>query len=226
MKYKYFNIKVLILSTVALFFTTTEIKAQVDLGVDIMSRYVWRGADFGNSPSIQPDISITAGNFAIGTWAAFATTGNPDGTEVDWYASYTIDAGNAGAFDLVLTDYSFPVGPGYFSESDVHFVETGIGYGGPDSFPVSIFAGMFVTNDDDNSVYIELGYDTGPLDLVMGFTPSESATYGTTGAGVINLGFGTSREVQVSELLSIDLSASVTTNPYNETLFFVFGFGL
>jgi hypothetical protein len=27
-------------------------------GADIMSRYVWRGRDFGNSPSIQPCIEF------------------------------------------------------------------------------------------------------------------------------------------------------------------------
>jgi hypothetical protein len=222
MNNRYF--KIITLSVAALFFTAGEIQAQVNLNVDVMSRYVWRGADFGNSPSIQPEISFEAGGFEIGTWAAFATTGNPDGTEVDWYVSYTFETDNAGSIELIFTDYTFPVGTGYFS-SDAHFCELGIGYSGPDKFPFSISAGMFLTNDDDSSVYIELGYDTGPVDLFLGFTPAESELYGTTGAGVINLGLSTEREVQISDQFSLNLTGSVKTNPYNDTLFFVFGFG-
>lgn len=222
MKNRYF--KSITLAIAALFFTAGEVMAQVDLGVDLMSRYVWRGADFGNSPSIQPEITASFGNFEIGTWAAFATTGDADGTEVDWFASYTFETENSGSFDLSITDYTFPVGPGYF-DSEAHFIELGAGYGGPESFPFSISAGIFVTNDDDDSVYIELGYDTGPFDLFLGLTPAESELYGTTSAGVINLGFSTAKEVTVTDLFSIDLSASVMTNPYDETLFFVFGLG-
>ncbi len=30
----------------------------LNLGTDIMSRYVWRGTDFGRSPGIQPFLSL------------------------------------------------------------------------------------------------------------------------------------------------------------------------
>ena len=29
----------------------------VDFGVDLYSRYIWRGTDYGHSPSIQPSIN-------------------------------------------------------------------------------------------------------------------------------------------------------------------------
>ena len=38
-----------------------------------MSRYIWRGTDYGHSPSIQPTLSLTAGGFEIGGWGAIAT---------------------------------------------------------------------------------------------------------------------------------------------------------
>jgi hypothetical protein len=229
MKNRYF--KVITLLVAGLFFAVGEVKAQVDLGVDIMSRYVWRGFEFGNSPSIQPELSYTQGGFEIGVWGAFATSGDLDGTEVDIFASYTFETANAGSFSLIATDYTFPVhhtgmtGSETWFSSDAHFIELGIGYEGPEEFPISIFAGMFVHNDDDNSVYIEVGYDTGPIDLFVGLTPSESAAYGTTGAGVINLGFGSSKELRITDSFAVDLSASVITNPYEENLFFVFGIG-
>jgi hypothetical protein len=198
--------------------------AQANLGVDIMSRYVWRGTDFGNSPSIQPDLSYTAGNFTIGSWAAIATSGNPDGSEIDWYASYDAET-DAGTFSLIITDYTFPEAPtgNYFSKSS-HFVETAVAYEGTEAFPVSLFTGVFVTNDDDYSIYSEIGYSAGGIDLFMGFTPAKSALYGTGKAGVINTGIGTSREIRFNDYLSFTLIGKLAINPYANDTFFLMGF--
>lgn len=203
-----------------------EAEAQVSLGVDIMSRYVWRGADFGNSPSIQPDISLSSGNFTIGTWAAIATNGNPAGSEIDWYASYDISAGS-GTLSLMITDYTFPEDPNgnYFSKSS-HFIETALAYQGSESFPVSVMTGIFVTNDDDYSIYSELGYSAGGVDFFMGFTPAKSALYGTNKAGLINTGIGTSREIRFSEHFTLTLIGQVAVNPYANDTFFLMGFSL
>jgi len=206
----------------ALFFTVTQTSiAQVDLGIDITSRYVWRGTDFGNSPSLQPDISYTSGNLTIGAWGAFATNGNPAGSEIDFYASYAI-----GDFSLSVTDYTFPEASlGNYFESEAHFVELGIGYGGSEAFPLSISTSMFVTNDDDNSIYAQLGYTISNVELFLGFTPAESAMYGTSKAGIVNTGFTASQDVQITELFSIALSGSVIVNPYANNAFLLFGIG-
>lgn len=201
-------------------------EAQVNLGVDIMSRYVWRGTDFGNSPSIQPDISFSSGNLTIGSWAAIATNGNPDGSEIDWYASYDFSS-DAGTFSLVVTDYTFPEAPNgnYFSKSS-HYVETALAWEGTDSFPVSLSTGVFVTNDDDYSIYSELGFSSGPVDLFLGLTPAKSALYGTGKAGIINTGIGTSREVRLSDYFSLTLLGKIAVNPYANDTFFLLGFSL
>ena len=205
--------------------------AQIDMGADIMSRYVWRGAEFGNSPSLQPELAYTSGGLEIGVWGAYATTGNPDGTEVDLFASYTFDTDN-GAFSVMVTDYTFPVhhntatGNETWLSSDAHFIEAGLGYEGPASFPVSVMAGMFVHNDDDNSVYIELGYDLAPVGLFIGMTPMESEAYGTTGPGIINMGFDVGHDLRITETFQIGLTTSIILNPYAENMFFLFGFSI
>jgi hypothetical protein len=220
------QLKTFVLLFAGSLFFATDAYSQLSFGTDVYSRYVWRGADFGNSPSIQPDINFTAGNFEIGTWAAFATTGNPAGTEVDFYSSYTF-ATEAGDFSLAVTDYTFPDDPtGNYFSSESHFIELGAGYSGTESFPISIFTGVFVTNDDDYSVYTEVGYEIGEVALFMGFTPSESQLYGTTKAGIINTGFSVSKDIQISETFSIGLNSSVIANPYSDNLFFLIGFGL
>ncbi len=212
----------------AVLFMSAPAYAQWNLGLDIASRYVWRGFEFGNSPSLQPELSYTTGGLEVGIWGAFATSGDPDGTEVDLFASYTFET-SAGDFSLMVTDYTFPVhhtgllGSETWFDGDAHFVEVGLGYEGPESFPISFFAGMFVHNDDDNSVYLELGYEVGEFGLFVGMTPMESEAYETTGPGIINMGFGTSRTIKVTDSFDFDLTSALSLNPYAENLFFVVG---
>ncbi|MEX2403356.1 MAG: hypothetical protein WD625_04435 [Balneolales bacterium] len=211
------------------FMASAEAKAQeaINLDLDIASRYVWRGTDFGNSPSLQPGISFAAGNLEIGGWAAFATTGSAAGSEIDWFAAYSLDLGKSGGLAFSITDYTFPDDPAtnYF-DSEAHFLELGAGYTGPESFPVSLTAGVFVTNDDDNSVYAEIGYPVSAFDVFVGFTPHEAEMYGTGKAGVINSGISTGREIQVSETFSFTLTSTAIMNFYDENAFFLVGISL
>ncbi|MDP4193134.1 MAG: hypothetical protein Q8858_16330, partial [Bacteroidota bacterium] len=41
-------------------------------GVDLVSSYNWRAIDFGNSPAIQPYISLSAFNFELSGWGSYA----------------------------------------------------------------------------------------------------------------------------------------------------------
>ncbi len=218
--------KVLLFALAMGLFPALPAAAQFSLDLDIMSRYVWRGADFGNSPSIQPGISYTVGGLEIGTWAAVATTGNPDGYEVDWFAAYTFET-DAGDIGISLTDYTFPVpGAGDYFDSDSHYIEAGLEYSGIAGTPLSIFAGMFLTDNDNNSVYLELGYDAEPLHFFVGMTPAESDMYVTSGPAVINVGFGSGKTISVSDTFSFDVTYDVILNPYAEDLFFLVGISL
>lgn len=219
------KLKILLLIIPIIMMTIPDLYAQVSLGADIMNRYVWRGADFGNSPSIQPDMNFSSGGFELGAWGAFATNGDPAGTEVDFYASYSIDT-KAGSFQLLLTDYTFPQAPeGSYFQSTSHFLEAGVGYAGTEEFPISLFTGMFFTNDDDYSVYSQIGYSVNNVELFVGFTPSASALYATDGPAVINTGFTVSKDLALTELFSLGLTGSVIANPYTDNLYVLFGIG-
>ncbi len=223
---KYNSKKVFICFLITAAAMAGSVHAQVGVNLDIMSRYVWRGADFGNSPSLQPEITYTYGGLEIGTWAALATTGDPDGYEVDWFVSYTFETG-AGDLSLQLTDYTFPIpGAGDYFSSEAHYLEAGVGFSGIADLPLAIFAGMFLTNDDDNSIYLELAYDSEPIGFFIGMTPTESALYGTSGPAIINTGINAGKTFRISESFEIGLSTSVILNPYAEDLFFLVGFSL
>jgi hypothetical protein len=196
--------------------TPFGLRAQADLTFDYASRYVWRGFDYGSSPSLQPSVSLTTGNLTVGTWAAYATNGDPDGTEIDFYLSYAL-----GDLTLSVTDYVFPDAAPFFDTSQ-HFVEVGAAYTLP-SLPLTLSANVFVLNDEDYPVYLEAGYSVGELAFVLGFTPAKSDVYGNAKPGLINAGVGLARNVVVTETFAFTLTTTLVTNPYANNAFLLFG---
>lgn len=206
----------------------------VDLGADMVNRYVWRGADFGESLSVQPTLEFSVEGFTVGSWGSYAT--NPQSANVnehDLYANYTVET-SGGTFSAGLTDYYFPSDSSYFNfESDgsgAHQVETSLSYTGPDAFPITLSGSVFVYNEPENSVYLEASYpfavESVDLHVTAGATPAESAFYGTDKAGIVNLSLGASREVPITERFSLPIHVTYILNPYAEKTFFVFGVSL
>lgn len=79
------------------------------MGLDLVSRYVWRGQTYNTSPSIQPFLEYSVGSdkiaFTLGTWSSWAFANNNDGStsEIDLYGSLS-----AGIFSIFYTDYFYP----------------------------------------------------------------------------------------------------------------------
>jgi len=165
---------------------TNAIASELSVSGDIMSRYVWRGRDYGNSVSIQPRIEYSIGDFKIGTWNAFSINADVF-QELDTYISYSF----LNYFSAGITNYFFPNYPSndpsysnnyfdYSKETTGHYVEANLGFTGTEGFPISISANVFFygadaekietpnPDDPDNpiiergdnyySTYIELAY--------------------------------------------------------------------
>lgn len=214
----------------------------VSVGADLMSRYIWRGYDFGESFSIQPTLAFSAGSFAVGSWAAYSISADGSGAnEHDLYASYTL-----GPVSVGVTDYYFPApgGAAFFNydaysngpdgdfgtDDDVsggHWIEPFVSYSGPEAFPVSLYAAAFVHNDPDHSVYLQADYpfeiDGVALGLTLGAVPMESAFYGTTGPAVVNLGLSATKSVPITDTFSLPVSVAYILNPDAERTYLVFG---
>jgi len=214
-----FNFKRFLLSSAFSILIPLMAHAQVDITTTVMSRYNWRGTDFGSSPSIQPTFSYTKGALSIGAWGAYATNGNAAGTEIDLYATYSM-----GDFTLMVTDYTFPDAAPFLDETQ-HFVELGVSFAS-ESFPLTAFVGAFILNDDENSVYAELGYSLGDVGLFLGMTPQGTPMYGTSKAGIVNTGFTYSKPLVISESLTVSLTSKFIVNPYAKNGFLLFGFSL
>ena len=65
-----------LLSTLALAVivaTAAPVQGQTaSLGADMVSRYVWRGADFGESMSVQPALTLGFGGLEVGAWGSYS----------------------------------------------------------------------------------------------------------------------------------------------------------
>jgi hypothetical protein len=223
---------------------STKVENPISISCDLMSRYVWRGTDFGGSPSIQPGIEYSKKGFALGAWAAYATN-LPGVQEADLYVSYTFKD----MFSVTLTDYYFPdelTDYKYFDYDDQttgHVLEATLSFNGTEKLPLSLMLATNVwgadakrINDDGTmgdlqySTYAEASYAFKHFDLFMGFNltnvdrdKGESGFYGDY-MGVVNLGLTTTKEIEITNKFKLPLTVSLITNPQAEKIYLVAGF--
>lgn len=236
-----------IISAQELLNDSTGSAINLNVGSDIVSRYIWRGTDYGDSPAIQPTLSVSAYNFEIGCWGSIAT--NSFYEEIDLYAKYTLKN-----FSLIFTDYYIPSVNGtpsspdtryftYDDETTAHSFEGSLLYKGGESFPVWLLGGVFFygndkrwgydaekdsTNQTYYSSYFEAGYTfsikQNSADLFIGFTPDAGA-YGNT-MGIINIGVTGYRKIKITDDFELPVKGSLIFNPQSSNVFFAFGITL
>ncbi|MDH6309739.1 hypothetical protein M2451_002077 [Dysgonomonas sp. PFB1-18] len=209
----------------------------VDFGADLVSSYVWRGYKQAGA-SVQPGISASISGFTLGAWGS-TDISSSGAKEVDFYASYE----NSG-FKAMVTDYWWD-GEGtyrYFSSPNEgyngHYLEATLGYTLPESFPLSITWNTFVLGkgnkkaDGDNSysTYVELAYPFSvkgvDMGIAAGFTPWESAVYGSTGFNFTSVTLHASKSIKITDSFSLPVFANVICNPHREDIHFVFGISI
>jgi len=218
----------------------------LNLKSDFMSRYLWRGLQLGGAyPSIQPTLELSKGNFTIGAWGAFSTSGLQS-QEVDLYVSYTFAND---MFTFTLYDYFFPSDTSsynffnYNKDETTHIFEACFKFNGTESLPISLLISTNIYGADARkldgkmvySTYAELGYNfkinETNVSTYLGSSinaPGDGLTgyYGNEKAGIINLGLTASKELTISEKFSLPITTSFVFNPDAKKVFFVFGFTL
>ena len=220
-----FAIIMLWTTTIQVIAQEEEKRSPIDIGVDLMSRYVWRGTDYGSSPSIQPYLELGLGGFALGVWGAY-TTNLPGVQELDLYATYTF----SDVVTIGITDYFFPdeiFGYDYYEfrgDSSAHILEGMASFNGLENLPLTFMVGYNFAYDSQNSTYFELGYSFSILDIFLG---AGNGFYTTDGKfNIVNLGISVSKDIKITEKFSLPISASFITNPQAEKVHFVFGISL
>jgi len=117
-----------------------EEKLSLNVGADIISKYVWRGAQFGsNSPSVQPYTELSAGPFVVGVFNSTSFSGIRSFQEIDIYlgANFYDEMFSVFLFDY----YIFSPGGDYFDfnqNTTAHVLEADISFNGTEKFPLSV----------------------------------------------------------------------------------------
>ncbi len=170
---------------------STAIKLNIKAGADIVSRYVWRGTQYGgNSPSVQPSITLNYNNFEIGAWGAYSVGGINTSQEMDLHISYTF---LKDMFTATVTDYFFPdnsINYNYFNygKTTSHVYEAGLSFNGTGQIPLSF------------SAYVNFYGADAPT---IGSNPADTTTF--------NQKIG----IQYSNYFEIDYSNSLNKIDYN-----------
>ena len=206
-----------VLACVFTLFNTNTSNAQ-DIGTDVLSSYVWRGTQFGSGAHIQPWVELGSGSLTGGIWGSFPTTASGGGNELDLWVSYDF-----GPLALTVTNYSFPTNDGTYGAGnpglfDSDWMEIS---GSADLGPVGITVGYFT---DAEALYIEAAFPVGAVDIGIGFgSDSKDAFYASGDSGLVNLSFGGSKHIKITEEYSLPVSGSFIYNPDSEAAFLVFG---
>lgn len=236
---------VLMLLIVSSMGVAAQEKVSVCTGIDFYNRYVWRGLDIANTPSIQPTLSFDYAGLELGIWGAYTLSNQAsEADEIDFWLSYTKDFESGVSFSAILTDYYFPnAGIDFFNfnnydatindsipDPGAHTIELGLSITGPEAFPITISGYVNVYNEEGNSTYFQADYPltVGNTELglfcgVAGGSKDNPNYYGTDKLNVINVGVSAIREMKISDEYSLPLSVSFIVNPKAEISYLLAG---
>ncbi|MDD4032440.1 MAG: hypothetical protein PHS48_04250 [Bacteroidales bacterium] len=198
----------------------------VNGSVDLVSRYIWRGLEIGQAPSIQPDLSISRGAFTLGSWGAYRMSG-PGILETDFYIS-----GEFGFITVALWDYwTFEEGRElnfftFHEPSTSHLLEVQVTTSGGDRLPFNLLGSYFFYGaDPTRSLYLELQFDHQVRETsILAFAGAQAkGTYYGPKPGLVNVGCRVSRPIRITEHFSLPLSLSVIVNPLIGSTYLVAG---
>jgi hypothetical protein len=231
--------------------TIKKVVVQFSAGTDLVSRYIWRGKDYGNSPCIQPNVAFSVAGLKIGVWGSYAviyTEKSGNYAEFDPYISYTWKW-----FTLAVTDYFYPnaITPNnnnkyfnYNNSTTGHTFEGCLTFTGPEKFPLQICAatlfygadkgkdstGVYGLGAKNNySTYFEISYPFTVKGIgvkpFLGGIPFGSSWYGPYG-GVVNAGLTVSKSIKITKEYELPVYTSIISNPQAQSVFLVFGVSL
>ncbi len=215
-------------------------KVKTTIGVDFMSRYVWRGLDYGTGASAQPWTNTTFGAFNLSSWGAFSADGD--------YAEIVLKAG------VTVRGVKFQIGDTfvhpeekkdidyfeYGNDSTRHNLSANLFFGGTPSLPVKFMISTYFHGPDKErdkvtrvkttkqnfSTYIlatyPFGNETTAYEAHLALTPADGVY--RQDFGVVDFGLTIKKKIKLSENYKLPVSAAFIANPYDDNFFMVFGF--
>lgn len=227
---------------------TTEASQQVSklsfsFGMDLVSRYLWRGSEFGvgrdgsSSPHFQPTAAFSydlgkAGSLSLGVWGSYAFNGNF--SESDVFFNYTIPT-KSGTFSLTFNDYYYPYLGIPVTNFDgkgegAHTIDAQLAYTFPESFPLTFMVSNNVHNDmpDNKSLYLEASYpfsvSGAQLGVIVGAAQGVSSWHGiyTDKFELCNIGLKASKSIRITQDYSLPVGMNWIYNAHIKKTYVVF----
>lgn len=221
---------------------------KINSTIDLVSLYNWRAVDFGDSPALQPRLSVFWDNLDFTVWGSQSIIARKKRgdelvahNEIDIWLKYRINT-NAGTFIPSVLDYFFPYKQKGFFDYDgakdgkaigAHGVNLSLTYLAPNEFPLRLFLEYSVHNDPDKSMYMEMGVPftvdeikcEALIGVCKGLAPGgRTSTYGITEnkLAVCNLAFSATKNIKITDSFSIPFTSSFVIQPYTEEAWLVF----
>lgn len=223
---------------IILFFNITQSFAQEKKSLifqaDLFNRHYWRGFVFGDSPAIEPQITLNSGRFGLNIWAA--NTFDHTYSEIDLIPSYS-----AGNYKISLLDYYNPI-PGaenrffdFTEEGNRHSGEIMLNYNGKGKLPLKWMVATFIYGDrhlDTRkhmfSTWMQVGYPFNILgaeaEISCGISPWES--YYSKGFSFNHAGFSIQDRIVINQDASVPFRFSLNINPSSSQAWVIFSIGI
>lgn len=203
------------IDTAAVFVDTTSNKGDVDLDVFLMSRYAWRGVQFGTGPTIQAQLSYTKGGFMAAGYVAKSTyggaTGYPNTSNIMLgyqYKGVTVTVDDYFFYDEDNLDRYLD-----WSDTTLHFIETRLRYD-HDRFYGMAGYNVYAAKGANKALYVEVGYKVPKQGLLLfaGYLFDRSDLNFSTSAGMTNVGITKQKEVKINDHFSLPLFGTLMVN--------------
>lgn len=201
---------------------------------DIVSDYIWRGADQNSGCSVQPSLTLGYAGFSLNVWGSQSLTKWNDGgaKEFDLNLGYTFKN-----FTITISDYWWSgVNRPYGDYKNAHYFEGALAYQFGASFPLAIsWSTMFAGADKDRngkqnaSTYISVSYPIAlPADITLlpsaGFTPWKGYYHDKTACTDISL--KASKDISFTDKFDMPLYIQAIVSPVYDRTYLIAGLSI
>ena len=231
-------VSVLLMSVLAVNAQETEKKSPFGASVELTSKYLWRGQEYGEAPTIFPTLSYGTGGLSV--YATGAYTFDNSWREADLGISYTYKD-----FTIGFVDYYYPTPTGerdklfeFDKDKTGHLFEGCLTYASS-VLPITAMLSTFFYGADKNldgkqawSTYAELGYhydfsETNIFSVALGASLNKSLYNNLeTGFSIVNIALKYQTAIPTGKSFSIPVSAQYVINPQKEKSYLAFSIGL
>lgn len=234
---------------------TCQSPISVDFSAKIKSRHVWYGWLSCSSWNVQPDLTISAYGAFFNAWAYTAldhtlsseidltlgyTLGPVTLSYIDMFYP-TEDKHNALPHNEGTSGHMRFFRFRSEDGGDIHQQMALLQFHGVRYFPIECTVGVFTFGDpliengalvkqESFSTIVNFGYShslkTGQkLTYELGFTPFKGSGFFADGLNVVNVKFGVSQPIRITNSFGLQLNGELVVNPYRENLYFIVGLG-